>query len=38
MSKLSKEEQERIKLEAKYNFIVILLIFACIAITCLLNC
>lgn len=38
MAKLSKEEQERIKLEAKYNFIVILITFACIAITCLLNC
>lgn len=38
MSKLPKEEQQRIKNQAWYNFIGILLIFACIAITCLLNC
>jgi len=38
MAKLSKEEQARIKSESWYNFIGILIIFACIAITCLLNC
>jgi len=38
MSKLPKEELKRIKKEASYNFIAILLIFAFIGITCLLNC
>lgn len=38
MAKLSKEEQARIKSESWYNFIGILIIFACISITCLLNC
>lgn len=38
MSKPSKEEEKRIKSEAKYNFIVFLIIFACIAITYALNC
>ena len=35
---VSKEEQARIKSESWYNFIGILIIFACISITCLLNC
>lgn len=38
MAKLSIEERQRIKRQGNYNFIAILLIFACVAITCLLNC